>query len=97
MSLIHIRAHFNCDECGSQFSVGLAADYEPPDGWCLFECAEDAVRGSCDYEDKLQRGGVASSVQDEKHLCSKCTERADEEDLAEEMAADLEDSRGPNG
>lgn len=79
MSLIHIRAHFECDECGKQFSVGIAADYVPPAKWSMFDVAEDSVRGSLDYEEKGWDGGLCSSVQNEKHLCKDCTKKADEE------------------
>jgi hypothetical protein len=78
MSLIHIRAHFACDECGAQFSVGMPADYEPPDGRSMFDVAVDMVRGSYDYADKSWTGGVSSSVQNDKHLCKACTKKADE-------------------
>jgi hypothetical protein len=84
MSLIHIRAHFDCDECGKQFSVGIAADYEPPAGWCVFDVAVDAVRGSVDYDEKGYVGGLSSSVQNDKHLCRTCTVKADEASPDEE-------------
>jgi hypothetical protein len=78
LSLIHIRAHFDCDECGKQFSVGIAADYVPPEKWSMFDVAEDSVRGSVDYEEKGWDGGLCSSVQNNKHLCKDCTRKADE-------------------
>jgi hypothetical protein len=77
MSVIRIRAHIKCDECGAQFSVGMDPSYEPPAKWSLWDVAEDAVRGSVQYEDKLWQYGLVSSVQDGKMLCKACTEKAD--------------------
>jgi hypothetical protein len=81
MSLNFIRAHFNCDECGTQFSVSMDPALKPPSAWSLFDCAVDAVRGTIDYEEHRNRDILGlSSVQDDKHLCAACTSKADAED-----------------
>lgn len=67
MSLLEIKATFSCDECGTVFAVGLDAAYCPPTNWSLMDVAEDQVRAG------LQ------SVQDNKHLCRKCTMKADKD------------------
>lgn len=77
MSVIKIRAHIECDECGAQFSVGMDPSDKPVKDWCLWDMAEDAVRGSVQYEDKIWQYGLVSSVQDGKMLCKDCTEKAD--------------------
>lgn len=78
MSLNFLRAHFACDECGTQFSVEMEASYQPPSSWSLFDCAVDAVRGSNGYEEARNKDILGfSSVQDDKHLCAACTEKVD--------------------
>lgn len=80
MSLIEVRAEFLCDGCGRPFSVHVDAPYVPPAGWSVFEIAEDAARGSIDYQGPNNPDGTlgASSVQGERHLCGLCTSAADE-------------------
>ena len=80
MSIREIRASFECDECGELFSVAIDPAYRPPTSWSMDDVATDAVRGSVDYTDKQgDKIGFAgcSSVQDDKCLCAKCTEKAD--------------------
>ena len=79
MSVIKIRAYIECDECGAQFSVGMDPADKPNKDWTLWDMAEDAVRGSVEYEDKSWRYGLVSSVQDGKMLCKDCTTKADEQ------------------
>jgi len=80
MSVIKIRAFIECDECGAQFSVALDPADPTPDGWTLWELAEDAVRGSVNYEDKTWHSGLSSSVQNDKMLCKDCTAKEDAKD-----------------
>lgn len=79
MSVIKIRAYIECDECGAQFSVGMDPTDKPNKDWSLWDMAEDAVRGSVEYEDKLWQYGLVSSVQNGKMLCKDCTTKADGE------------------
>lgn len=79
MSLIEVRAEFLCDGCGRPFSVRVEAPYVPPEGWSVFDVAQDAVRGSIDYVGPKNPGGFRgiSSVQNDRHLCGLCTSGAD--------------------
>jgi hypothetical protein len=94
MSLNFLKAHFNCDGCGTQFSVGLDPALQPPSGWSLFDCAVDAVRGTVDYEEARNRDSIGlSSVQDDKHLCATCTAKADAESPDEDVGIDDTEKR----
>lgn len=66
MSLKSIDATFECDECGAEFEASLDESYEPPPGWAMFDVAVDAIRA-----------GIWESVEDDKHLCRRCTAKAD--------------------
>lgn len=85
MSIELIKALFNCDGCGCQFSVLIDNAQKVPDGWDLYDIAVDAVRGSIGYQDRTQKQG-SSSVQDDKHLCAKCTRAADDNAEGESAA-----------
>ena len=72
MGISVIRATFDCDGCGKQFSV----DIEPSiRAWKprqeMLEIAEDAVRGGSGSD-----GGFCS-IQGDMHLCGACTRIAD--------------------
>lgn len=45
-----IRATFQCDSCGRDFSVAIDPAYLPPATWTVFEIAVDAVRQGLRYE-----------------------------------------------
>ncbi len=74
MSLINIIASFECDLCGVQFKITVDPAVEASDGSSAYDLAEDAVKGSVDYEqigDDILLG--ICSVQHGKHLCDACT------------------------
>lgn len=71
MSILLIRATVDCDGCGKQFHTELHNADKLPDGWTLFELAEDYVRGGNCVE-----GGLCSVYHD-MHLCPQCTTVAD--------------------
>lgn len=70
MSLIVVRATFECDGCGGQFKVDMDAATMRPKGWSLMEEAEDCVRGGCGSD-----GGMPAIVHG-MHLCHDCAEIA---------------------
>lgn len=72
--LKEIRASFECDECGAQFSVEMDPAHKVPEGWSTFDDAVDAVRGSIDYRGPLTSAGVrgCSAVIEDKHICGEC-------------------------
>lgn len=72
MSIVLVRATIECDGCGRHFHTDLDEAYKRPEGWTLFEEAEDMVRGGHCYE-----GGICS-VMHGLHLCPKCTGVVDE-------------------
>lgn len=74
MSIVSIIAKFECDACGSYFSVHLDEARIPPDGWALAECAEDEVRGGGDCLAESPSIGDCG-----EHLCPACTRKADRE------------------
>jgi transcription elongation factor Elf1 len=77
MSLAHVRAAIDCDECGVRFQTDIdpataVAGYET-----VFDVAIDSVRWGY-----VHGGGVAEncSVQDGRTLCPSCTDSVDAED-----------------
>lgn len=74
-----IRAYFTCDRCDQTFTVQLDPPYVPPEGWTMYDVAEDAVRGSSGYGGPLSKSGVegCSSIWQKtgkwRHLCGRCT------------------------
>lgn len=79
MALIEIRAEFRCDSCRRTFSVAIDPAPPVPEGWSMFEKAEDALRGSLDYKGPYDDNGTlgATSFQNDMHLCGPCTHEAD--------------------
>lgn len=82
MSLYKIEAVFTCDGCGCQFKVELDAAQPARKGRTFFDIAVDEVRGgSCTViaaSKHLNWANVGMcSVQNDKHLCPKCTREAD--------------------
>ena len=65
--LIHIRAKFECDDCGVRFEVDLDPAVNVKPGWSLFDQAVDALR--CD---------PACGMNGDKHRCAKCLKKEDE-------------------
>jgi hypothetical protein len=61
MSLVCIKATFECDGCGTQFKVDMDAAHMRPKGWCLMDEAVDCLRGC-----------VANTVVHDLHLCAEC-------------------------
>lgn len=72
MSIVTIKAYFDCDACGQQFGVEMDPARK---AWMrrqsLDSMAEDAIRGGSTLD------GYSCSVQAELHLCGKCTSIAD--------------------
>lgn len=66
MSIVVVRATFECDGCGTQFRVDMDPSKMRPKGWTLFEEAEDYVRGGAGAD-----GGMPAVVHD-MHLCHDC-------------------------
>lgn len=66
MSLVCVRATFECDGCGTQFKVDMDPAKMRPKGWTLMEEAEDYARGGCGAE-----GGMPAVIHD-MHLCHAC-------------------------
>jgi hypothetical protein len=66
MSLIVIRATFECDGCATQFKVEMDPATMRPKGWTLCEEAVDYLRGGCGAD-----GGMPAVVHD-MHLCHRC-------------------------
>lgn len=75
MKLIEVRATFECDGCGRQFSVEVDPAASAPQGWDMMNVAIDAVRGSVGYKSRI--GSGPSSVQNDKCLCGDCTRKED--------------------
>lgn len=98
MSLLQLRALFECDGCGCPFAVPLDAA-RCSEGWSVMDYAVDAVRGG---------GGQmldSTSVQADMHLCGSCTRIADgigddddyaptAEEIAEAVMKSLSDAIG---
>lgn len=66
MSLVTVRATFDCDGCGTQFRVDMKPEAMRPKGWSLFDEAVDYLRGGCGSD-----GGMPAIVHD-MHLCHEC-------------------------
>lgn len=79
MSIVVIKAYFDCDGCGKQFGVEMdpARKAWLPDQ-AIGDLAEDAVRGG------ETLAGDSCSVQAEMHLCPDCTTTADSINLGDE-------------
>jgi len=87
--LRHIRATFQCDRCGKDFSTTIAPPYKPPWGWCMFDVAEDSVRWGSQAEGPTHPESICSpscSVEGDRHLCASCTFLADMRAEAKENA-----------
>ena len=87
MSVIAVIAKIECDECGVHFSVEVDPACGPVRRWSVWDYAQDAVRGSVGYENKIRSGDGLSSVQAGKMLCGTCTKVADDADKAQGRAA----------
>jgi hypothetical protein len=74
MSVVKIEAVIACDGCGRELRLELDPANKPPSGWALFDCAEDAVRGSVG----AMAGPNSSSVQGGLMLCGICTRKIDD-------------------
>lgn len=66
MSIVCVRATFECDGCGTQFKVEMDPASMRPKGWTLMDEAEDCLRGGLGAE-----GGMPGLVHD-LHLCHDC-------------------------
>lgn len=79
MSIVVIKAFFDCDGCGKQFGVEMDPARK---AWLpeqpISDLAEDAVRGGSALD------GDSCSVQADLHLCPKCTTIADGINLGDE-------------
>lgn len=74
MSIKSIAATFECDACGHRFTVTLDEAQQPPEGWALMECAEDAIRAGGDS--LVNSPSIGDSGE---HLCPVCTRKADQD------------------
>ena len=70
--LYTVVATFACDGCGTPFTVRMDESQQPPKGWALMECAEDAIRGGCNSLFESPSIGDAG-----EHFCPTCTKEAD--------------------
>lgn len=70
MSIVVIRATFECDGCGTQFRVDMDPAKMRPKGWSLMDEAVDYVRGGAGSD-----GGMPMVVHD-MHLCHACADIA---------------------
>jgi hypothetical protein len=79
--IIDILAKYQCDICGAIFTVELDPAYVPPTIMCMFDIAEDAVRGSLEYRSQKpeDKPYLSCSVNKTKHLCGMCSYEADKE------------------
>jgi hypothetical protein len=75
--LDRIIARFSCDACGAEIEVELDAARKPPLNGSLYEAAEDGLRAG-------GHGEFATSVQNDRHLCGRCTVKADKKAEREE-------------
>jgi len=75
MSVVSIQSVVSCDNCGATFKVDHDPAYCPPEGWSLFDVAEDAVRGGYVHGSSIFDGSC--SVQNGSMLCIPCTRAAD--------------------
>lgn len=76
--IVEIEAKFSCDDCGTEFVVGLDPAIDLPPGWTLYDAAEDAVRGGSEYRDGHGRADAVGSVGDDgRHYCDRCTRKRD--------------------
>lgn len=79
MAILWIRACWECDGCGKQFTVDIDSAYKPPSDWSTTDIALDAVRGGFLVAPNGHRVTLTSpSVQDGLVLCPDCTGIADE-------------------
>ncbi len=74
-----IRASWQCDGCGKDFTVDIDSAWNPPAGWDTTKMAEDAVRhGKVVAVNGNRLVGDSSSVQHGLVLCGNCTNIADD-------------------
>jgi hypothetical protein len=80
MSLVEITAKFACDDCGTEFIVGLEPPYVPPPEWSVFAVAENAIRRGESYEDGTEATDGLGAVDDNgRHYCDRCRRKMDKE------------------
>ena len=73
-----IRACWQCDGCGKDFTVDIDTAWKPPAGWDTTAMAEDAVRHGHMVPEKGQHlYPDSSSIQHGLILCGRCTDIAD--------------------
>lgn len=65
--LIHIKAKFECDDCGERFEVEMNPALNVVSGWSLFDQAVDALRGD-----------PARGMNGDKHRCIECLKKEDD-------------------
>ena len=87
MTLVNAKAAFSCDGCGCEFQVELDTAYPFKKGRTIFDEAVDTVRGGiCEVTaapKHLRWANVGMcSVQNDKHLCPRCTREADDKEDA---------------
>ena len=77
-----IRATFQCDSCGREFSVAIDPAYLPPATWTLMEIAVDAVRQGVRYEGPPDNDGFGAPTvtPDGDQLCDVCSSKGDDDD-----------------
>lgn len=75
--IIDIKAKFSCDDCGTEFIVGIDPGFVPPDKCSAFFIAEEAIRAGYlgTYEDG--HGETAGGLVDDmgRHYCFRCSQK----------------------
>jgi transcription elongation factor Elf1 len=78
MSLVNIRATFDCDICGKRFSVELDPATSTTEMPTVFDLAVDACRGSVGYQGP--DGPGFSCVDGDKHVCGDNAAHPEDDD-----------------
>lgn len=77
--IVEVEAKFSCDECGTEFVLSLDPAYSPPNGWSVFEIAEDAIRAGRQYSDGAGvTSGLGGVDGDGRHYCDSCNSKRGE-------------------
>ena len=72
-----IRATFQCDSCGREFSVAIDPAYLPPATCTLMDVAVDAVKQGARYEGPRDYDGFGAPTvtSDGDQLCDVCSSK----------------------
>lgn len=77
-----IRATFQCDSCGREFSVAIDPAYLPPATWTLMDIAVDFIRRGSDYRGPSNINGIGwgTVAPDGDQVCDVCSSKGDDDD-----------------